>query len=304
MFSLIYPFAILASAITTNKMILRDLPAIFFVGIRMIPAGILLLGYVLIKHRDENLVKKIQQHYKPFAIATLFTTFFPALCKAYALKHTLSSKVALIGSLDPFITAIYVYFIFGEKLTWNKLIGITLGFVGSIILMKYHSSQVKSIEVFGFLSLAELAALGSVVLSRFGWIYVQKLLRTKQFSPTEITGVTMLVGGALALSTALVFGEGTPANINLSPKLLLLLSYTIFIGNVIGYNLYARLLKHHSSTFVALAGFTTPLFVYLYGWLILGEPLYHSFFVSAGITFIGLLIFYRSEIKTALHQQA
>ncbi|HJM69037.1 MAG TPA: DMT family transporter [Candidatus Babeliales bacterium] len=302
MFSLIAPFAILASGITANKMILRDLPAIFFVGVRMIPAGLILLAYVLLKTRAKSFFEKIKGYYGWLTIATLFTTFFPALCKAYALKHTLSSKVALIGSLDPFITAIYVYFIFGEKLTKNKLIGILLGFIGSVILVYYHSGQVQNIEVLGFLSLAELAAFASVALSRFGWIYVQKLLRTKKFVPMEITAVTMLIGGILALSTAFIVGEGDRATLQITPWVLILLTYTICIGNVIGYNLYARLLKHYSSTFVSLAGFSLPFFVYLYGWLIIGEPLYISFFISAAVTFIGLLIFYRDEIKTALQK--
>ncbi|OGB97556.1 hypothetical protein A3F06_03430 [candidate division TM6 bacterium RIFCSPHIGHO2_12_FULL_36_22] len=302
MFSLIYPFAVLASGITANKMILRDLPAIFFVGIRMIPAGLILLTYILIKTNLKSFLTKIKDYSGWLAIATFFTTFFPALCKAYALKHTLSSKVALIGSLDPFITAIYVYFIFGEKLTRNKLFGILLGFTGSIILVYYHSGQTQNIEFFGFLSLAELAAFGSVALSRFGWIYVQKLLRTKQFTPMEVTAVTMLIGGILALFTAIVLGEGTHATLQLTPTIIMLLIYTICIGNVIGYNLYARLLKHYSSTFVALSGFSLPFFVYLYGWLIIGEPLYISFFISAAITFLGLLVFYKDEIKTALHR--
>jgi len=304
MISLIYPFALLASGITANKMILKELPAILFVGVRMLPAGLILLTLLFWRKRSLGFLRKVKDQYGLFVVAILFTTFFPALCKAYALKHTLSSKVALIGSLDPFITAIYVYFIFGEKLTLNRLVGILLGFTGSVILVMYHGGGGHSFELFGFLTLAELAAFGSVALSRFGWIYVQKILRTGKFSPMEINSVTMLVGGLLALVTAMSVGETGMGEGIFSPKVLLLLSYTIMIGNVVGYTLYARLLKQYSSTFVALSGFTVPFFVYLFGWLFLNEPLYASFFISAGVTFVGLLIFYRDEIKTVLHKKS
>ena len=40
-------FALLASAIIANKVVLLYLPPIFFVGIRMLGAGILLLVYLL-----------------------------------------------------------------------------------------------------------------------------------------------------------------------------------------------------------------------------------------------------------------
>ena len=82
-----------------------------------------------------------------------------------------------------------------------------------------------------------------------------------------------------------------------------LLAYTIIGGNLIGYTLYSHLLKKHSATFVSLAGFSMPLFVYLLGWFFLGERLYPSFLLAALITFIGLLIFYQDEIKKEVKKE-
>jgi drug/metabolite transporter (DMT)-like permease len=47
-----------------------------------------------------------------------------------------------------------------------------------------------------------------------------------------------------------------------------------------------------------------PIFIYVLGWLVVGEPLYPSFIVASAITFTGLLIFYQAEIKEALRKQA
>jgi len=56
------------------------------------------------------------------------------------------------------------------------------------------------------------------------------------------------------------------------------LIYTVIGGNLIGFTLYSHLLKKHSATFVSLAGFSMPLFVYFFGWLILGEQLIQALF--------------------------
>ena len=57
--------------------------------------------------------------------------------------------------------------------------------------------------------------------------------------------------------------------------------YTIVIGNVIGYTMYAHFLKRHTATFVSLAGFSVPLYVYLFSNILLGEPLSLNFLAAS-----------------------
>jgi drug/metabolite transporter (DMT)-like permease len=190
-----------------------------------------------------------------------------------------------------------MYLLFSERLTLKKWLGILLGFTGSLVIILSNSAM-DTHELLG-VSLAELAALGSIIVSRFGWIKIQQLLKSHAFNVKEINGITMFCAGIYSLISTLIF---TPQAFyapldwyNLS-----LLAYTIVGGNIIGYQLYSHLLKKHSATFVTLAGMTTPLFVYLLGWLIVGEKLYTGFWISSAITLAGLLVFYQEELKEAL----
>ena len=297
MIDYIAPFFFLATGVTANKLILKTWNPGLLVGIRMIISGIALLSVALYKQGFNFLHRFGKQWYYLLFLAAL-ATFLPAILKAYALKNTLSSKVALIGSLDPFLTAIYMYFLFHEQLNTKKWLGILLGFTGSIVLILTHNSA-NTYELFGRFSLAEFAALGSVCISRYGWIKVQQLLKAGTFNVKEINGICMFFAGIYSLTSTLIF---TPAAFAASTdlKTLAILGYTIVGGNIIGYSLYSKLLKHHSATFVALAGFTMPIFIYILGWLVAGEPLYPSFILASAITFTGLLIFYQAEIKEAL----
>lgn len=282
-------FALLASAITTNKLLLWQFSPIFFVGIRMFIAGAILLLLNLVQQKKLTLSDLYEQRV-PLFLITLCTTYLPAICKSFALKYLPSSQAAFFGTLDPFITALMSYFLFNEKLSHRQFAGILLAMIGSFLMISMGRLNYEISNPWLIHLLLGLIALLAVTIGRYGWILVQKLLRYHSYSPLQINGVTMLASGILSLITAYFF-EGITVQITSPFQTTLLLAYTIIIGNVIALTSYASLLKAHSATFLSLAGFSVPLFVALYGWLFLGEPLTMPFFIALFFTFAGLIIF-------------
>ncbi len=295
MFLVFLSFALLASGTTCNKALLYYLPITFLVGLRMFLAGVISLS-LKIKNSKNLRLNYIKTHILQIILISFFTTFLPAVLKAYALKNMESSKAALLGSIDPFVTALYAYFLWSEKLTLNKIIGIITAMLGMFILF------IKPINISDvtttIISYPELAAICSVIASRYGWILVQSMLKKGLYSPLEITGITMTLSGFIALCASLVWEDLSKIFMLYDYKLIPLLAHTIIIGNVAGYGLYSYILKKHSSTFVSLTGFSVPIFVFIYGIIFLGEPLSYKFIGSSVITLIGLLIFYKQEILT------
>lgn len=294
MFLVFLSFALLASGTTCNKVLLYYLPLTFLVGLRMFLAGIISLS-LKIKNSKNLRLGYIKTHILQIFLISLFTTFLPAVLKAYALKNMASSKAALLGSIDPFVTAIYAYFLWSEKLTINKIIGILIAMVG-VIILSAKSINLTDITITNIISYPELAAICSVITSRYGWILVQSMLKKELYSPLEITGITMTLSGFIALFASIFWEDLSKIFVVYDYKLIPLLAYTIIIGNVAGYGLYSSMLKKHSSTFVSLAGFSVPIFVFIYGMLFLGEPFSYRFIASTVITLTGLLIFYKQEI--------
>ncbi|MBA3954000.1 DMT family transporter [Candidatus Dependentiae bacterium] len=311
-------FALLASAISTNKLILYILPPLFFVGIRMLLAGFILISYLIY---SKQLVSRsvLKKHWFELCIATACTTYAPSLLKAYALQLLPSSKAAFFGTLDPFVTALYAYLLWREKLTIKKTIGMFFGFLGACVLLTSRTCVEEQLRALSFISYPELAALGAVVIGRYGWITVQRLLKNNIFSPVQINSITMVGSGVLSLLSSLCL-EKSPELFNpglyyskVCSELSLytffnkffylnnsqvfffvaLIAYTILVGNVISYTLYATVLKRYTATFIALTSFSVPLFVQLYGWLFLQEQLSLYFFVACLLTFIGLILFYQ-----------
>ena len=329
MFDVFLGFAFLASATMANKYALYSLTPTFMVALRMLGAGVILFWYY---HKSTH---RLSFAYFKKDIPLLFgisllTLFIPSLCKAYALQNMLASKASFFGSLDPFVTSIYAYLFFREKLSFKKIIGILLGFTGTlVILFSRAPSSEQALKAFSIFSYPEIAALIAMAVGRLGWMFVQKLIRNERYTGAELNGLLMTLSGIIAFVIPFAGALISTITLLISPRLaryvpdysfsqafeifhinsashigigmtILLVLYTILIGNVIGYTMYANFLKKHSITFISLAGFSVPLYTYLFD-AMLGNPISPSFLVAAAITFAGLMIFYQDEINRISH---
>lgn len=311
MILLFLAYAFLASAISTNKIILYAIAPEFLVAIRMLVAAALLALYSFFLKHHRIIWRHVCQYGPTIIIVALFTTFFPSNLKAYALANMPSSKMAFFGTLDPFVAAFYSYIVYGERLTPKKWLGVGLGFAGMMVLIFSASPLKEQLKAFSIVSYPELAAFWAIVLSRLGWITAQQLLKKEILGPVQLNILTMSIGGAISLVAALLRHQTSITSLSFAPLTILkeyplnqvssttqlmgFLSYTIIVGNILGYTMYAAMLKRYSATFIALTSFSIPLFVHALGWLFLNEQLSGSFFMACFITFAGLVVFFFDE---------
>lgn len=303
MIFLLLGFASFASAIVTNKVLLFSLPPIFFVGIRMLTAGIILIIYSYQKIRRSHRLTwaHLQHNLRPLLAIPLCTTYIPSLLKAYALKNLPATKATFFGSIDPFIAALFSYVLWREHPTWRQIIGIILGFIGTgIVLTATTSSTEIPLRVLSVFSYPEFAALTQVILSRYGWMLAQQTLKKENYTAPELNGIIMIVGGIYALITSSMLESSSMICINNPWHLVLLFTYTVIVGNVFGYTIYTAYLKHYKATLVSLTGCSIPLFVQLFSWVFLGEVPSLNLWLAFGITFAGIFIFYSSDFKKPL----
>jgi len=296
MIIIILGFSLFAAAITTNKLLLTFLSPAFFVAMRHISAGLLL--FLIVVWRSKRLrFGYLKKDILIILTIAFCTTFIPSFLKAYSLQHMVSSKSALIGALDPFVTAVYAYFLWAEKLTITKLIGMIVGFSGIVILLVTTSPLEEIAGSWGIISLPELTAFLSMAVSRYGWIMARNLLRSDRYKPGELNSMLMMIGGTysliLAFSLTIPFTFVTP----LPSKFYWIFLFSVIVGNMIGYTIYTSFLKKYNLTLISLCGLSVPLFVHLYGPIVLGEKLSLTFFISLAIVFTGMFIFQWDHIK-------
>lgn len=299
MFLLFVLYALFASTFIIGREAVLAFPPMFFIGIRMILAGLLLLGFVKIFNKDSFKLKRNDLVW--FAGIVLFHIYGSYVLEFISLQYLTGAKASLLYNLSPFITALFSYFFFGEILSFKKWIGLLIGFLAFIPLLV---TQPVSTESTTHTLYAEILLIISVAASCIGWIFMKKLISHHNHSYVFVNGVGMLLGGILSLATS-YFWETWPAfdalahNFPFIRSLLLL----ILIGNIICYNLYGKLLHRYSATVLSFFGCTTPLFSALLGWLWLGETVSPWFYVTAACAALGLYIFYQDDLQgNFLHQ--
>ncbi len=293
MLSILILYALSASSFTISKAVLVYSKPIFFIGIRMVIAGTLLLSYYLIKKETWNISRK---YWLRFALIVLLHIYLAFVLDLVALDYMTSFKGAFIYNLSPFVTALCSYFYFDEHMTWKKWLGLGIGFTGFLPMLIAHVPDEKVVGGIGFISWPEIMMVGSVISAVIGWIIVRSLVKDG-YSPFFINGTGMLCGGILALITSPIFETWDATLVTDWRSFFYLLFLIIFFVNIIFYNFYGYLLKSYTATFLSFAGFISPLFAALFGWFFLGESIKWYFFLSVFVVVVGLTLFYQEELK-------
>lgn len=300
MFFVFLLYALFASIFTISKTGLEYSSPLFFVGSRMFLAGVLLLAYQFLFHRETFKIKKSDGWL--FLRLALFNIYLTNVFEFWGLQYLTSFKTCFIYSLSPFASALLSYFIFGDQMTPKKWGGLILGFAGLMPVLLAQTTDEERAGQFLLFSWAELAVMGAAVCSVYGWILLKQLVKDSDHSPLFANGVSMLMGGTLALIHSAAIESWHPIPVTEYFPFAICALLLIIISNLISYNLYGWLLKRFTPTFMSFAGLSTPLFSAFFGVLFLNEEIQWQFFASLIIVSLGLLLFYQEELsqKTAI----
>ena len=296
MISIMVMYAFFASTLTINKAVLSYAQPVFYVAVRMLLGGVLLLCYQLLRNRDS--FSLIRTHSRGFLSVAFFQIYCSYVIGTLGLQYQSSVKVGLLFALTPFITVVFSYFWFSECLTLIKLLGLLIGFSGFIPILLTSTPQEQALgNVVGFISWPELATLSSVIAYAYGWIVTRRLVKYKGVPPVLLNGASMFFGGFWALMSSPLIDSWDPWPVSNFLYFIGLLLLVVIIGNLVVFNLYASLLKTYTATLVAFVGFTEPIFTAVYGNIFLHEKVTWHFFASFFIIFLGLYLFYKEELK-------
>lgn len=316
MWLILLAYFLMAATFTLAKTSVIYMKPIFFIAIRMIIAGSLLLSYFYWVQRKKISIGR--SDLKLFAQLTLFHIYFAYILEFWALQYISSSKASLLYSLSPFITALLSYYLFAQKLSVQKWVALFLGFLAMLPVLLTHASDTTFYFRPDFFSVAELALLFAIGSAAYGWLLMKQLI-VRGYSTIVINGISMFAGGIACFITAILVERSHPLLVVTAPPDVVgawltpyLGSYItgivmtigcmvslIIIANIIGYNLYGYLLRYYSPTFLSFAGFITPFFTSILGWFFLSEQLTLPFLVSFVLTIFSLYLFYRQELTNS-----
>lgn len=293
----IFLYATWSSVFSIGKMALEYSPPVFLTGFRMLFAGVILIAYLLIRRKFTLKITKKQ--WLSIGLLALFSIYLTNILEFWSLQHLTAAKTCFIYSLSPFFAALLSYIHFKEKMTRKKWLGMLVGFCGFIPVLTLQSGSENLLKAFSFFSWPELAMMGAAFFSVYGWVLLRIVVKDSELSPLYANGMSMLIGGLMALANSFVIDSWTPTPIASGHFLSFFQSlfFMTLISNILCYNLYGYLLKKYTATFLSFMGLLSPLFASLNSWILLGEAPSMIIFASTGIVCIGLWIVYSEELK-------
>ncbi|HBY06171.1 MAG: hypothetical protein UV38_C0002G0072 [candidate division TM6 bacterium GW2011_GWE2_42_60] len=291
MLSILLLYTICASTFTLSKATLAYANPIFYIGFRMLFAGVLLLGWSFF---TGSFKKPTRSDWWLLTQVALFSVCIAYIGDLWSLQFLMSSESALIFNLSPFAAAFFSYWWFGEKMTTKKWLGLGIG-LGSLLPLLLHGSDL-SLAVFSTRLLPIAVLMVAVISSSYGWIVIRELVKNRGFSSSLINGFGMSLGGLVTFFISWLVEPWSPSPVVSWHKFLLLVTTTVVVANIIFSNFYTILLKRYTATLLALSGLMCPLIVAFLGWVFLGEPLTPTLALSALCVSAGVTLFYHEEL--------
>jgi len=285
--------ALFATSFPMGKYLLNFVSPLFLSGTRMLVAGAILITYEYFFSSAEFKFKK--EHFWTFAQIIILGMYMTYGLRLYALRELPVWKVSFFYNFSPFLTALYAYLLFQQRLTTKQWSGLVVGIIGMFPILISSSPAEATMGEFFYISKYEIFLILSVSFHCYSWILIQKLVRYQDYQTSVVNGVCMASGGLISLINAYLL-EGTP-KITDPAAFCKGLIIMIFISNIVCHNIYAGLLKKYSATFMSFTSFLSPLFAALYGWAFFQERISWHFYVSIIIVLLGLYIFYQDELK-------
>jgi drug/metabolite transporter (DMT)-like permease len=214
------------------------------------------------------------------AVVAVLTNIVPWLLISWGEIHIESGTASVLNSTMPLFTAFFAGLILvDERLTWVRLSGLALGFVGVVVLAGGDIIDVTDSSVVG-----QLAVVGASACYGAGAVYIRILLRSED--PFNLVRLQLLIG-AIILAPALFAVDGVP-NYNLSLEAWLCLITLGTLGTGLAYLAYTWLIGAAGAVTTSLVTYVIPIVGLILGWAVLDESVGINSIAGCGLILLGI----------------
>lgn len=259
------------------KIGLRETPPLNFTFWRFISALIILLPIFYIQK-------------KRLAFGAFIKLFWVLLFGAgnilifiFGIRLTTASASQVIYTFSPLFAGVLSYFILNDKLGLRKIVGVVLGFLGTLLIILLPVLTGNS-KIDGTIAGNLLILLAVTSHSLYTVLSKRK---QKEFSPIELT--VYLAFFVLASSLILMPADGATLSIP-STNSFFSIIYSGIAGTALFYLLYQYAIKISSALIASMVLYLEPIFTFIWAALLIGERITIWLIVGMIIVLTGVFI--------------
>lgn len=292
------------------KGVIPNTTPLFMAGIRLVPAGLLVLlaGWVMGRPQPKG--------WQAWLWIGLFALIDGAMFQGF-LAEGLVRTGAGLGSVmidsQPLAVALMALWLFGERIGLWGWLGLAIGVAGisllglpdEWILGVFQNQSLPADLQFGVHLLHDLFQNGQwlMLLAALSMAVGTVVMRyvSRHADPVTATGWHMILGGLplFALSSQLE----TQQFVNLDLSNWVAMGYSTIFGSAIAYGLFFYFAASGSLTSLSSLTFLTPVFALLFGNLFLGEMLSPIQWTGVGLTLISIYLINQRDVLAQKFRQ-
>jgi drug/metabolite transporter (DMT)-like permease len=308
---LIAPFFLWGTAMVAMKGVIPNTTPLFMAGVRLVPAGVLLLVAATLMGRPQP------KSWAAWLWISLFALVDGALFQGF-LAEGLVRTGAGLGSVmidsQPLAVALLSGWLFGEIIGLWGWLGLGIGVLGISLIglpdewvLGLFNGNPLALEV----SLQQLFQSGEwlMLLAALSMAVGTVLIRfvTRHVDPVVATGWHMIIGGLPLFALSGVWESEQWVHIDLYGWMAL--AYSTIFGSAIAYGLFFYFASKGNLTSLSALTFLTPVFALLFGNLFLSEVLSPLQWIGVSMTLVSIYLINQREtiaqkLQSLVHKPA
>lgn len=294
---LIAPFFLWGTAMVAMKGVIPHTTPFFMAGVRLVPAGILILIVSLLLKLPQP--KTWQAWLWILAFALVDGAMFQGFLAQGIVKTGAGLGSVMIDS-QPLAVALLSSFLFGEVIGLWGWLGLGIGVFGiSLIgipdrwIYSLLEGDLKAVEIdwLGLFDNGEWLMLLASLSMAIGTVIIPYLSR--HADPVVATGWHMIIGGAPLFGLSWLQESQQWQNLTLESWLAL--GYATVFGSAIAYGIFFYLASKGNLTSLSALTFLTPIFALLFGTILLSEVLSEIQAAGVFLTVVSIYLINKRE---------
>ena len=261
------------------EVVVTELPPLTIVSLRVALAAIALWIFAVAMGFRPPTTPRV---WMAFLIMGLLNNAIPFTLIVWGQIYIASGLAAILNATTPLFTVIVAgIFLADEKTTPMKLIGVTVGFAGVVLMIGPSALGGLGTDVF-----AQLAILGAAVSYAFAGVFGRRF-KSMKIEPVITAAGQVTASSVLLVPIAIFLDQPWELDIP-SFNAIAAISNLAILSTAVAYILYFRILATAGATNLLLVTFLIPVSAILLGTLVLGESLELIHFIGMALIGIGL----------------
>ncbi|QFT88698.1 putative inner membrane transporter yiJE [Bacillus sp. THAF10] len=248
------------------------------------------LFVLLLIQQKMKVIKKLP--IVPILLIAILNNALPWALIAISETSISSSMASVVNATTPIWTILIGFSIFSSKMRTMQWIGVLVGFIGILVLLKLNIIQLFQDNFFGVGTM-----LGATICYGFGAHLSRRYLQ--DIPITIISFSTLAMAGILSGIFMLVLAPEGFLAVTTASTIFSLIGLGVF-GSGIAYLLYYYMVKEGSAEFASLVTYIVPLTAMGWGSLLLNEEITPHMLIGLILIFSGV---YLSSYKTKAKKQ-